>query len=857
MTQHLASEFLEHLDPSPDATLSIQSTVKATMHLPEWRGCLTAFSSFYDVFPKSAIASGSWVEIKEYLAGSVAIGSDKDLLPFVVPCLLKEAPFTPKSLPKALASGMGSVGKQRSSAHMTAANWLVMDIDGMDKSSFDTKVHALKSTGCAFCVYSTHSHGRADKPGVRARLVLPIDRQLEAAEYELAWLGMDMLIFSGDVSKADASGRHLWQQQGVWATAEERKDIAFTESQDGSVWSANALVAKGPVKQARNVAPHQPIELSPTDQVERLAAALPWIDAEDTATWIKAVTAFKASSEIIGETNALELAMQYSANGSDEARKLNHSDSRYNPEVFFNNVMPAMPPDAGIGVILGLAKAGALRVMECDRGEISWSEPGRKAAGYLSRYHYQTFVEHARKKEAYGLPPIDSIVSDTVAQELREALQRINKEHFVSLEGGKTSVFKEAYDHEIRVPRLDKMSFESFRQLWSTDRVRVVTGFKKDGTPSLSKLPVAPIWLNSPFRRTYINGMALLADAAKVPHGIYNLWRGWGCVPKMDVTDDEIEPALTHLLKVVCADNKEHYTYMLNWMASVVQNPDLQAEVAVILLGGRGTGKGTLGRWMRDIFGAHGIHITHPRHLTGNFNGHLRLTAFAFVDEAFFAGDKAGNSVLKALITEDQVSIEKKGIDTIQIRNRLKILMATNDAHAILAGEDERRYFVLEVSDCHKQDKPYFKKLNNWWGGGGKEALLGFLLQHDLGDFEIRDVPNTKALEEQKTESLDPVDKWLLNVIAEGDWSITKWKKEVPRPEVVGSLEQYVKANNLKYVNTGPTSVGKRLRKHMAVGGGQETTGNRGKTWLFPDLDDARKQFSASLGLKHFDWDAI
>ena len=184
--------------------------------------------------------------------------------------------------------------------------------------------------------------------------------------------------------------------------------------------------------------------------------------------------------------------------------------------------------------------------------------------------------------------------------------------------------------------------------------------------------------------------------------------------------------------------------------------------------------------------------------------------------------------------------------------------MATNDAHAVLAGDDERRYLVLEVSDCYKQNRPYFRRLNAWWNAGGKEALLGFLMTFDLGGYEIRDIPNTTALESQKTESLDPVDKWLLGVLAEGRWSFEReWQSNVSRRQVIQSLEDYARAHNLRYVNSSPVSVGKRLRKHLEVGTAQETIGDRRKTWTFPNLDEARKQFADSLGLQHFDWDAI
>ncbi len=33
---------------------------------------------------------------------------------------------------------------------------------------------------------------------------------------------------------------------------------------------------------------------SSNEQIDRITAALPWLDAEDTPTWIKAITALKA-----------------------------------------------------------------------------------------------------------------------------------------------------------------------------------------------------------------------------------------------------------------------------------------------------------------------------------------------------------------------------------------------------------------------------------------------------------------------------------------------------------------------------------------------------------------------------------
>ena len=81
-----------------------------------------------------------------------------------------------------------------------------------------------------------------------------------------------------------------------------------------------------------------------------------------------------------------------------------------------------------------------------------------------------------------------------------------------------------------------------------------------------------------------------------------------------------------------------------------MQHPNRPAEVAVVLRGGKGSGKGIFGRWLRRMFGQHGMQVTNSSHLVGKFNLHLRDCIFLFADEAFYAGDKQHESVLLSLI---------------------------------------------------------------------------------------------------------------------------------------------------------------------------------------------------------------
>jgi hypothetical protein len=124
--------------------------------------------------------------------------------------------------------------------------------------------------------------------------------------------------------------------------------------------------------------------------------------------------------------------------------------------------------------------------------------------------------------------------------------------------------------------------------------------------------------------------------------------------------------------------------------------------------------------------------------------------------------------VLKALITERTLMIEPKGVDPFTMPNRLKILMASNADWVVPATADERRYFVLDVSNARRGDFPYFVRLHEALDEGELAAFLEHLLTLDLSEFNIRDVPHTGALDRQKLTGADSVTAFWYDCLREG-----------------------------------------------------------------------------------------
>jgi hypothetical protein len=200
-------------------------------------------------------------------------------------------------------------------------------------------------------------------------------------------------------------------------------------------------------------------------------------------------------------------------------------------------------------------------------------------------------------------------------------------------------------------------------------------------------------------------------------------------------------------------------------MARAVQEPDSPGEVAVVLRGKRGTGKSFFAKVLGHLFGRHFLQVSDSKHLVGSFNAHLRDTVLLFGDEAFFAGDKKHESVLKTLITEESLIVEGKGVDAEAAANFTHLILASNDSWVVPAGLDERRFFVLEIGDGEKQNHRYFKAIKNDLESGGFENLLYFLLTYDLNDFEVRAVPQTEALIDQKAQSLQGFEAYLFDLL--------------------------------------------------------------------------------------------
>jgi len=347
---------------------------------------------------------------------------------------------------------------------------------------------------------------------------------------------------------------------------------------------------------------------------------------------------------------------------------------------------------------------------------------------------------------------------------------RVNREYAFIVSGGRPAVLyeKKSLDGSAEV---EYWSIEAFKQYFSNQVT--ISG--------RNQVKLGDYWLSHPDRRTY-RGLIFEPGQERPDH--YNLWQGYSFEP-----DEAGDWSLfhEHLLKNVCQEDESLFKWVFGWFADIIQHPDNKSGTSLSLRGQQGSGKTIVGKIFGRLIKRHYTLIDQERYLFGNFNSHMASTILLHSDEGFWGGDPRHVGKLKSLVTSDTQRIEQKGRDSLQVNNYLRLLITTNENWVIPAAFDERRFTVIDVGNGNQQDQDYFVAMLKQMENGGYGALLYDLLHYDLSQTDIRVLPDTAALAQQKESSMDPVSLYWFTCLQQGNtllMSKTGWLSSVKTAEL-------------------------------------------------------------------------
>ncbi|TCR95958.1 DUF5906 domain-containing protein [Rhizobium sp. BK418] len=418
-------------------------------------------------------------------------------------------------------------------------------------------------------------------------------------------------------------------------------------------------------------------------------------------------------------------------------------------------------------------------------------------------------------------------------------IARMNKAHAVVRLGGRTMILNHSPGKQVSFCTVGDL-----HNYYENDRV------PKDSTTE----PVSKQWMRSKHRRSYPNGIVFAPN--RQVEGAFNLWQGFSVEP-----DDTRSCSLflDHLLRVVCNGNEEHFNYALNWLAHLVQRPEEKPGVAFVVKGLRGSGKDTLAAYTGEIIKAHYITVWQKDQFFGKFNAHQASCLLLHIQEGFWAGDKRDEGSLKAIITSEDAMIEPKGMNAFPVRSMLRIFISSNENWVVPAsGADERRFFVLNVADHRIGDHGYFAALRAEMQSGGPAALLALLMSRDISDFQVRKVPDTQGLAEQKVEGLKNVERFWFETLESGKVDgqgnhYDLWQQgpiEVEKSAFRGNYSGWLRNRRYDGIELSEIAFTKSLKTLLPSLNTRRlrSSDRNGHFFIFPELDDCRDEFDRWIG---------
>ncbi len=403
------------------------------------------------------------------------------------------------------------------------------------------------------------------------------------------------------------------------------------------------------------------------------------------------------------------------------------------------------------------------------------------------------------------------------------AVAELNKRYAVAVIGGRTAIIVERPDGYALWTKHAFMDFLANQTVWRDEkRVRLSTCFlEHDDTRRYSGITFAP---------------------GGAPIDVYNIWRGFS-----------VEPApgnwgtfRDHLLNNVCCGDEGHFIWVMGWFAHMIQRPGEKIGTSLVLGGESGVGKTIVGEIIGSLFEPHYLLIDHPRLAPGNFNAHASSLLMLHADEAFFAGDKTAVGRLRSLVTAKTLPIEFKGRDVEKVQSCVRLLVTSEQPWIVPASRGERRFAVLEVGAARKGDHAYFETMMGELADGGREGLLHDLMNFDLADVELREIPKTAALLDQKLAGLDAHVAFWMDCLERGTVldSSDEWEGEVRCTKLYERYVDFAQGLGTRFRLT-PEQFGTALHKMCPALGRRRKRDGGKRLWLYglPSLDQARQDF--------------
>lgn len=747
--------------------MKIQNPVvpQSTLSLSDWRGSISTFNGFTGTRPIQEIINATWEDVEQKIAPEKpAILDDKKHGQYFVPCALKNAPLVGNTLAVAIQCGDLTSGKMRSKQHVTEASMLVIDLDGLPEADFKAGLDKLGGDGLTYIAYTTHSHGRKDKLGMRARIVIPMDVPADTENYAHAWHGFDQRYWNGKAGKADSSGANLYQQQGVWACHPDRIEHAQRWPNSGGVASADALIAIG-----RAAFPSETLQAGSVVQSARVNRTLsprniaasgensdyPPSDANKVADVCPQIGHFRdtkgAGQKEPDWFNCLGVVV-HCENGDEYCQEWSRGHAGYDEHKTAEKMLYRRM--TGPTTCAQFRKTNPAGCGDCTHtckspimhGQAGWEEfEATETHATESGVPAATCQKVAVNAASIAMAKDAATPTPEGSTTIHPEIQRLNQQYAL-------------IEQDASIYRLDFRDFidpSKFRLQHDNRKIDISDG----GTTRT--FGVGSGWLNSPHRRQHKMLVLRPGENQITADNCLNEWQGF----HNDPAKGDVRPLLRLMVRTI--PNRAPRRYVQQWMAHLIQHPGIKMFVSLAVWShAQGAGKNLLFETLTSIIGSTHSTVIGQTELTGAFNGWANRRVLVIGDEVSGNDKRQENDKLKGLITGTAIHINEKYQPDREQPNLLNFIFLSNHHDALFLNDHDRRFFVWEI-ESGRLPEAHANSFVRWRDAGGLSALHYFLLNYPLCDFNPKaPAPMTTAKQQMANDNKSDLEAWIADMMA-------------------------------------------------------------------------------------------
>lgn len=279
-------------------------------------------------------------------------------------------------------------------------------------------------------------------------------------------------------------------------------------------------------------------------------------------------------------------------------------------------------------------------------------------------------------------------------------------------------------------------------------------------------------WLiSNQTQRQYID-MGVYPCPSLCPNNYFNLWIPF-TMERITDYEENIE-GLNIILKhiqILCDNDKEIYDYFCLWIGQMIKYPHIKSGICPTLISKEGAGKGSLLYLFSQMLGREKVfETTNPsRDVWGNFNGVMMNAFLVNLNELSKKETIEADGRIKGLITDSVLSINKKGVEVININSYHRFIVTTNSEEPISVKTDSRRHLIIRSSDELIGKKKYFVKLYALLNDMNviKTCYEYFKNLDGVDTFTTMKPKVTEYQQDMQIQSSSPILKWLIDFVCE------------------------------------------------------------------------------------------